>query len=84
MTDHPSGVALCYGDYDAKQIDRLLIVEPNRTTEVRDRGLIYAELGLANAALSDLERYLEVSKARDRAVVENLLPSLRVEAAKMN
>jgi regulator of sirC expression with transglutaminase-like and TPR domain len=68
----------------AKAIDRLLIVEPNRSTEIRDRGLIYAELGLANAALSDLTRYLEVSKARDRSVVENLLPSLRAEASKMN
>ena len=68
----------------AKSIDRLLTVDPNRTTELRDRGLIYAELGLPSAALADLTRYLEVSKARDRGVIENLLPTLRADVTKMN
>ena len=40
--------------------------------------------GPVDPRLSDLERYLEVSKARDRSVVENLLPTLRDEASKMN
>lgn len=68
----------------ARTIDRLLIVDPERITEIRDRGLIYAELGLAPAALVDLETYLSRSKAADRSVIEDLLPKIQAETAMMN
>ncbi len=68
----------------AKSIDRLLMVDASRTTEIRDRGLIYAELGLPNAAVADLTRYLELSHARDKSVIENLIPGLKDQASKMN
>lgn len=68
----------------ARTIDRLLIVDPERITDIRDRGLIYAELGLAPAALADLKTYLSRSKAGDRWVIEDLLPKIEADAAQMN
>lgn len=39
--------------------DRLLLLEPDQPTELRDRGLLYLELGHYAGALRDLGRYLE-------------------------
>ncbi len=37
--------------------ERILILEPESTVELRDRGLMYAKLGNIHRALLDLERY---------------------------
>lgn len=41
--------------------DRLLLLEPDQPVELRDRGLLYLELGHYAGALRDLGRYLESS-----------------------
>ncbi len=42
-------------------IDRILIVMPGAHSELRDRGLVFEQLGYFAAAASDLERFLEVA-----------------------
>lgn len=44
--------------------DRLIVLLPEAWPEYRDRGLALAELGLAERALADLERYLLHAKAQ--------------------
>ena len=39
--------------------ERLVILLPDTWSEYRDRGIAHAELGHSDAALSDLERYLD-------------------------
>lgn len=65
-------------------IDRLLAISPDRDDDLRDRGLIYAELGCANAALSDLLSYLARTEAEDAYVIESLLPELRKQRDHLN
>ena len=68
-----------------RAIDRLIVVAPERDEERRDRGLLYAELGLANAAVTDLEAYLAaVPEADDRASIQARLPGLMLAASRMN
>jgi regulator of sirC expression with transglutaminase-like and TPR domain len=52
--------------------DRILIVAPGQATEYRDRGLIHSELECFNAALEDIERYLEL------APIESVDPAIGV------
>ena len=66
--------------------DRLLALDEDLHTERRDRGLAYARLGLASAALADLREYLaraDPSRA-ERTGLEGLIPELEMRAAKMN
>ena len=68
-----------------RAIDRLIVVVPERYDERRDRGLLYAELGLAASAAKDLEAYLSaVPDAPDLAVVQARLPALWAAAQRMN
>lgn len=68
-----------------KAIDRLLTVDPDRETERRDRGLLYAELGMANSAVSDLEHYLENAlPGEEIEAIEKLIPTLRSAARRLN
>lgn len=39
-------------------VDRILMLNPRLTTEVRDRGILYMQTGLFAKALADLESYL--------------------------
>ena len=48
-------------------IDRILIAMPDAHHELRDRGLVFEQLGYFAAAASDLERYLEVAPNDDSA-----------------
>lgn len=48
-------------------IDRILIATPDAHTELRDRGLVYEQLGYYAAAASDLERFLEIAPRDDSA-----------------
>ncbi len=66
-------------------IERLMVVEPGRRSELRDRGLLYAELGLVSAAERDLEVYLASSPAPDEAEwVGQLLPRLRARRSELH
>lgn len=48
-------------------IDRILIATPDAHYEVRDRGLVFEQLGYYAAAASDLERFLEIAPRDDSA-----------------
>lgn len=69
-----------------RSLDRLLALAPELQTERRDRGLVYARLGLPTAALSDLRRYLEEGSvpAGERSALERMLPNLEAGARRMN
>jgi len=58
--------------------ERLVILLPEEVTERRDRGLARANLGLAQAALEDLEAYLALRPhAEDADGLRHMLPDLR-------
>lgn len=64
---------------------RLLILLPNEITERRDRGLAYANLECPQAALADIEAYLEERPyAPDADVLRGKLPELREACRRMN
>jgi regulator of sirC expression with transglutaminase-like and TPR domain len=41
-------------------IDWIVMADPGRASEIRDRGMVYLELECFRAAMSDFERYLEI------------------------
>jgi len=64
---------------------RLVILLPDEVTELRDRGLAYANLECPQAALKDLEAYLMDSPyAPDATALKERLPELREAASKFN
>lgn len=64
---------------------RLLILLPKDMAEVRDRGIAYAHLECPQAALEDLEAYLEQRPyAMDVAEVRAMLPVLRIASKRLN
>jgi regulator of sirC expression with transglutaminase-like and TPR domain len=64
---------------------RLVILLPDEVTELRDRGLAYANLECPQAALKDLEAYLMDSPyAPDASALKERLPELREAASKFN
>lgn len=64
---------------------RLLILLPDEITERRDRGLAYANLECPQAALTDLEAYLEERPyAPDADILRSKLPELREACRRMN
>jgi len=59
-------------------VERLLIVSPDDSSEIRDRGFLQARLGHAGPAIADLERYLTLAPhAPDTKSVEGRLVWLR-------
>ena len=59
-------------------VERLLILEPNSVSEIRDRGLLYVKLECFPQALQDLEAYLRLSAhADDAPEVRDQVVSLR-------
>ncbi len=59
-------------------VERLLILEPNSVSEIRDRGLLYLKLECFPQALQDLEAYLRVAAhADDAPEVRDQVVSLR-------
>lgn len=66
-------------------VDRLLILEPQSATEIRDRGLLSSQLKRFSEATADLERYLKMaSEAEDAGVIRDHLRSIRERMASMN
>lgn len=65
--------------------ERLLILLPKDITERRDRGLAYASLECPQAALEDLEAYIEQRPyAMDAAELRARLPELREASGRLN
>jgi regulator of sirC expression with transglutaminase-like and TPR domain len=64
---------------------RLVILLPDEITERRDRGLAYANLECPQAALQDLEAYLnERPHASDAELLRSRLPELREASRRLN
>ncbi|ETX05904.1 SirB1 family protein [Candidatus Entotheonella palauensis] len=59
-------------------IESILLLNPEIPTEVRDRGFVHSQLGHWQAALYDLQRYLELyEEAPDAAVISHHIATLR-------
>jgi regulator of sirC expression with transglutaminase-like and TPR domain len=66
-------------------IDRLLLLDPEAADEIRDRGLVSARLGLAQAAARDLADYLaRAPSAADAGEVRDLLATMRATPSLLN
>ncbi|MDF5708041.1 MAG: SirB1 family protein [Nostoc sp. S4] len=58
-------------------VERILLLFPDLTLELRDRGLIYYQLGYYPQAAADLQTYLlKVPDAKDASVIRRLLGEL--------
>ena len=58
-------------------IERILFLFPGMILEVRDRGLLYYQLGEYTQAADDLQSYLDqVPHAQDAVVIRSLLAEL--------
>lgn len=65
--------------------DRLLVLEPDHATDMRDRGLLYLEIGHVAGAMRDLGRYLATSPApADAEKVRRLLMKASRGAGRVN
>ena len=65
--------------------DQLVGIDPGQAHEIRDRGLIYAELECPQAAVEDFERYLNLQpEARDLALISAKMATLRKKIARLN
>jgi regulator of sirC expression with transglutaminase-like and TPR domain len=60
-------------------IDRILRVRPDLPNELRDRGMLYEEMGHVSAALADYQRYLELGgpTAEDREEIRGRVIALQ-------
>lgn len=64
---------------------RLVILLPEDVAERRDRGMAYANLECPQAALKDLEEYLDRRPhAQDAGMLRQMLPALREAAGRLN
>jgi regulator of sirC expression with transglutaminase-like and TPR domain len=60
-------------------INSLLILMPDSETELRDRGLLYYQMGEGERAIIDLETYLKlVPNAQDAPAIHQLLDQIRL------
>jgi regulator of sirC expression with transglutaminase-like and TPR domain len=68
-----------------RTVDRLLVLSPGALGELRDRGLVQAQMGDRLRAIRDLERYLhDAPDAPDAAEVRDRLRALRLAQASLN
>lgn len=58
-------------------VERILLLFPDNPTEIRDRGLIYYQIGRWVSAANDLETYLaQIPNAQDAPVIRRLLEQI--------
>lgn len=68
-----------------KTLDRLLIIDPARDTDRRDRGLLFMELNCASAAIRDLESYAQhATDKKDLDMIKRVLPELKKQRSQLN
>ena len=80
MLGNLKGIYLQQRDFDhaLSVVERLLLMTPDQAAEVRDRGLLHHRLGNLEAAVDDLEHYLQLAPgAPDAAMVTQYLGTLR-------
>jgi regulator of sirC expression with transglutaminase-like and TPR domain len=59
-------------------VERLVLLLPDSSAEIRDRGLLHAQLGHLDTALDDLEHYLQLARdAPDASVISRHIAALR-------
>lgn len=64
---------------------RLVVLLPDEPSELRDRGLAYARIECPQAALDDLEAYIDATpNADDAASLEELMVELREAVRRLN
>jgi regulator of sirC expression with transglutaminase-like and TPR domain len=65
--------------------ERILLIEPDNPLELRDRGLLRAQLGQLHHALEDLDRYARMApRAADLPQIKQRALALAAQAAKGN
>jgi len=65
--------------------ERLVLIDPDSPTLLRDRGLIYGEMNKFAQAVADLRRYLEAApQAEDREAIAERLRHLQIRHASHN
>lgn len=80
MLNNLKGIYIQQRDYARalSVVERLLLMAPEQATEVRDRGLLHARLGNLEAAIDDLEHYLQLAAATpDAPMVTQYIATLR-------
>ncbi len=66
-------------------VNGILTLAPDSADDLRDRGLIYRELGYAPAAAADLRRYTEVSSnGEEIAAIEPLIAELEAGSVRVH
>ena len=66
-------------------IDRILMISPNSTAHIRDRGLLLAATGDRSTAITELERYLGLAPdAPDAESIREQITSIRQSQARLN
>ncbi len=80
MLSNLKGIYLQQRDYPRALgvVERLLLMSPPLPADVRDRGLLHYQLGHLEAALDDLQRYLQLAvEAPDAAMITKHIAVLR-------
>ena len=81
------GIYLARKDHERAlaAVERLLLIQPHETAELRDRGFLLAHLDRPGAAMTDLESYLDLAPdAPDAASVRGRIAWLRRRISETN
>ena len=66
-------------------IDFILMINPDSTVHIRDRGLLLAAIGNQTTAILELEKYLDLDpRASDADTIREQIKSLRQSQARLN
>jgi regulator of sirC expression with transglutaminase-like and TPR domain len=66
-------------------IERILLINPDSLSHIRDHGLLLAAAGKTTGALDELERYLTLSpEAPDAEAIAEQMKSIKQDQAKLN
>ena len=66
-------------------VDRILLIEPDSQTHIRDRGLLLAANGERTTAIVELERYLELAAdAPDAEAIREQIRTIKQNQARFN
>jgi len=66
-------------------IDRILLINPDSTAHIRDRGLLLAAVGDRTTAIAELERYLDLAPdAPDADTIREQIKTIRQSQARLN
>jgi regulator of sirC expression with transglutaminase-like and TPR domain len=79
MLNNLRGIYLHRGDVErtVAVLDRLLLLDPDDPTPLRDRGLLHVQWGDPEQGIADLESYLETDGAEDAGPVNEVLAEAR-------